>query len=107
MTETTAGRRAVSEITRADYRAVTDAAYSLHSRINGLMDRLAGPEDPAWKELYELMQLANVLASAAGRYAERAGLPREPVDGWPAAGHGQPGHRYDAMTCGSGTVVPF
>ena len=75
----------MDEITRADYRAITDTAYSLSFRIHDLMNRLdGGPEDPAWHELHELMQLAHVIGTAAGRYAERAGLPREPAGYRPA-----------------------
>lgn len=77
----------MSEITRADYRAITDTAYDLHARINNLMnERTAGAGDPAWQELYDLMQLMNVVAGTASRYAARAGLPREPVDYRPVEG---------------------
>lgn len=109
MTETTTGRRAVSEITRASYEAITDIAHDLHTRIYNLMEHTDGPRDPAWEELYDLMQLANVISNSAGRYAKRAALPREPVDYRPAIVHGLPGHYYDAMTCDdcAAIVVPF
>ena len=69
----------MSEITEADYRAITDLAHELHSKIHYLMARTNGPRDTAWNELYELMQLSNIIGTASGRYADRAQLPREPV----------------------------
>jgi hypothetical protein len=65
------------EISRDDYRRISDQAHDLFQLIHELMGAIGCNDE--WADLHDLMKLAGVIAGTASRYAAAAPDPDAPV----------------------------
>ena len=64
------------EISRDEYRRISDQAHDLFDLIHELMNNIGCNDE--WADLHDLMKLAGVIAGTASRYADAGPRPRRP-----------------------------